>query len=50
MVITMLQQCAMSDDDIRRTMAMPDMIEMREIRNEREYIEEAGRILLPQAC
>ncbi len=37
----------MTDDQVRQRMQEHDMVEMRELMNEREYLEEAGKILLP---
>jgi hypothetical protein len=42
-----IKQWSMSDDQVKQRMQEQDMVEMRELMNEREYLEEAGKILLP---
>jgi hypothetical protein len=44
-----IKNCMMSDEEFRLKMRDQDMIEMRELMAEREYLEEAGKVLLPSA-
>lgn len=46
----LFKHCLLTAEEYRKASQFQDMIEMQNIRKEREYTEEAGKILLPQGC
>lgn len=40
----------MTEAEVHQRLNMQDMVEMRELMADRKYMEEAGKILLPQGA
>lgn len=47
MMMKLFKQCTMSESEYRHKMEEMEMVEMRELMKDREYTEEAGKILIP---